>query len=278
MAQAPAGWYPQPDGTQRYWDGAQWTEHVSGTPAAAAAAAPTPAVAEPVPAAEPEPVAVAEAAVATKAASKSKAKAAAATEPVPAEPLAEPAVAEPVAVDPVVIAGSDMPAPAASGPAPAVPMSAAPMGAAPAKKRKVWPIIVGVIVAIVVIFIIAIVAVFVVLKNAVGDPTIAVNEYDQAWQQADCALMQGSTTQEFQEFQGYANCDDFLAAAEQFAGTIEEYNVDVVSTQVANDTATVNTSEYYMATDGFEATYEYEYVLVKEDGKWLISSVENIGG
>lgn len=26
---APAGWYPQPDGSQRYWDGYQWTEHVS---------------------------------------------------------------------------------------------------------------------------------------------------------------------------------------------------------------------------------------------------------
>ena len=22
----PAGWYPQPDGRQRYWDGEQWTE------------------------------------------------------------------------------------------------------------------------------------------------------------------------------------------------------------------------------------------------------------
>ena len=26
---APAGWYPQSDGTQRYWDGTQWTDHVS---------------------------------------------------------------------------------------------------------------------------------------------------------------------------------------------------------------------------------------------------------
>jgi uncharacterized protein len=28
-ASAPAGWYPQPDGSQRYWDGAAWTSHVS---------------------------------------------------------------------------------------------------------------------------------------------------------------------------------------------------------------------------------------------------------
>lgn len=26
---APPGWYPTPDGTQRYWDGAQWTEAVA---------------------------------------------------------------------------------------------------------------------------------------------------------------------------------------------------------------------------------------------------------
>jgi hypothetical protein len=27
---APAGWYPQPDGRQRYWDGSAWTEHFHG--------------------------------------------------------------------------------------------------------------------------------------------------------------------------------------------------------------------------------------------------------
>ncbi len=25
----PAGWYPTPDGQQRYWDGAAWTEHIA---------------------------------------------------------------------------------------------------------------------------------------------------------------------------------------------------------------------------------------------------------
>ncbi len=27
MAETPAGWYPQEDGQQRYWDGENWTEH-----------------------------------------------------------------------------------------------------------------------------------------------------------------------------------------------------------------------------------------------------------
>ena len=32
--QAPAGWYPTPDGRQRYWDGSRWTAHVAPDPAA----------------------------------------------------------------------------------------------------------------------------------------------------------------------------------------------------------------------------------------------------
>lgn len=35
---APAGWYPQPDGRQRYWDGSQWTEHFHDAQPDAAAA------------------------------------------------------------------------------------------------------------------------------------------------------------------------------------------------------------------------------------------------
>lgn len=37
MSQAPAGWYPQPDGTQRYWDGNAWTEHIASPPVPAPA-------------------------------------------------------------------------------------------------------------------------------------------------------------------------------------------------------------------------------------------------
>lgn len=49
MPTVPAGWYPQPDGNQRYWDGSAWTEHVAGNAAlkphgsiAPAPAAPSP--------------------------------------------------------------------------------------------------------------------------------------------------------------------------------------------------------------------------------------------
>ncbi len=56
MTNTPAGWYPQEDGRQRYWDGAQWTEHFApganqvtqqGVAAPAASQAGTPSSARP---------------------------------------------------------------------------------------------------------------------------------------------------------------------------------------------------------------------------------------
>lgn len=40
MTQTPAGWYPQNDGRQRYWDGQQWTEHFAPGQGSAATANP----------------------------------------------------------------------------------------------------------------------------------------------------------------------------------------------------------------------------------------------
>jgi hypothetical protein len=40
MSTTPEGWFPQPDGRQRYWDGQQWTEHFApGAPDAPASLA-----------------------------------------------------------------------------------------------------------------------------------------------------------------------------------------------------------------------------------------------
>lgn len=53
MSNTPAGWYPQADGRQRYWDGSQWTEHFApggveqGATGAASVASATPSAARP---------------------------------------------------------------------------------------------------------------------------------------------------------------------------------------------------------------------------------------
>jgi hypothetical protein len=46
MSNQPAGWYPDAQGQQRYWDGNQWTEHVAPATGGGSAAAgrPSPAV------------------------------------------------------------------------------------------------------------------------------------------------------------------------------------------------------------------------------------------
>lgn len=58
MTQAQAGWYPLPDGTQRYWDGSVWTEHVA--PGAVIAEPPAPPVVEAPPAPPAPPVVAAQ--------------------------------------------------------------------------------------------------------------------------------------------------------------------------------------------------------------------------
>ena len=50
----PAGWYPQPDGQQRYWDGDQWTENFA--PGAAPVTTPTTGGESARPSSESEPV------------------------------------------------------------------------------------------------------------------------------------------------------------------------------------------------------------------------------
>jgi hypothetical protein len=58
MSNTPAGWYPQEDGRQRYWDGQQWTEHFAPGQAQQPTAAPAPApMSQPFPAAPGAPMA-----------------------------------------------------------------------------------------------------------------------------------------------------------------------------------------------------------------------------
>src|ERR1035437_5769593 len=115
MTQAPAGWYPQPDGTQRYWDGSAWTEHTA--PGAALATPPAPPAA-PVVAVPPAP----------PVATEPPAPPAPPAPPVEAAPPAPPALAAP-------------PAP----PSQQVAYAAIPSAAAVVKPRKrVWPWVLGI--------------------------------------------------------------------------------------------------------------------------------------
>jgi hypothetical protein len=255
MAQAPAGWYPQPDGTQRYWDGSAWTEHISGTPTTGTVAT-GPAVAD----------AVAETPKA-KAAAKPKAKAAA------VEP------SEAAASEPVVIASSDGPTPLGMTAQPmqaAMPVaSPSDLDAAAARKRKVWPIVVGVIGAIALVIIIAIVALVFLFKGLTDGPNSAVANYDTAWKTVDCELMQQSTTAYFREQNGYADCASFESNAQEFADTLGTYDVEIYNTEITGNAAIVRTTETWVTTDGETSTYDYTYKLLKNGDVWLIDELQD---
>lgn len=229
MSQAAAGWYDQGNGTQRYWDGSQWTEHTAPSAAPAAPAAP---VAPPVPPAPAVP------------------------EPVAPAPVPEPVAAPPA---PVAVPAAPMPV-SASIPPP-------PLAVAP-KKRKVWPWILGIGIFVLVGVIVLVAVIVAVVMNATAGPREAIDAFDQAWADASCEQMQAVTTSNYREVAQYTDCAVFEETAASLGGAT---SLSVTSTDITNGVATVETIETY---EGDSTEYKAVYVLVQEDGNWLIDSVD----
>lgn len=103
-------------------------------------------------------------------------------------------------------------------------------------------------------------------------PQDAVLSYDQAYDEADCALYQSITTPTFQEALA-PTCADFEAAAQSFLDSYEEYDVAVDATEVTGGTATVTTTESWVL-DGESYSQQYVYALVLDGDRWLIDSLE----
>lgn len=250
MSQAPAGWYPQPDGTQRYWDGTAWTEHISGTPQAAPSETPAPAVAEP--------------AAKAKAASKPKAVAAAAP-------------SETAASEPVVIASSDGPMPLGGVAQPmqaAVPVaSPSDLDAAAPRKRKVWPIVVGVIGAIVLVIVIAIIALVLVLRSVTSGPQESAQALFDAWKSQDCEAEYAVT-----ESSNLGTVDEFCANADySWVDDMEGWTIDITGTSITNDSAVVTTTETYTwQGEGDPVTETWEYNFANIDGEWLYTGSSQV--
>lgn len=218
MSQAPAGWYPQPDGTQRYWDGATWTDHISTGDGSDAADAPAPEVAAP-----------------------------------------------------------EVKVPDVIAPAPAQPFGVQATGIESApKKRKVWPWLVGAGVVILLLIVGVIVAVTMFARNVMDGPLQAVEDYDQAWQNVDCDLIQDATSVAFQVRNGFDDCATFEATAQPFADSLGTYTVDVNSTSIENNTAVIEAEETWTDKDGKVTVYTYQYTLTKVGDAWFIESVEDI--
>lgn len=297
MTTTPPGWYDDGHGALRWWDGAQWTEHVA-QPDPEPSAAPTEAeiVAANVQATPSQP------AEASWADAVTGAPAAAWTAPAStAGHEAAPGVAYGAAPQAAYGAG-DLDA-GSSAPAGAFTAATAP------RTSKLW--IVWLVLGIVLLGIVIGVAVLIplVLLGASGSgaspqvgPTSSVTEpggeeasdvtaedesaaiaaveaYNQSWLDADCDAYFGATTEHFRSLMELTDCESFYTQARGYAGSISDFDVIFREVDSVGSAITVSTTESYISpfdAEGNETAepqrYEdrWEYFVVEEGGVWLL--------
>lgn len=290
-ATTPPGWYDDGHGALRWWDGAQWTEHVAAPdPVSEGETAPT----------EADIVAANEAAAAD----------AAAPEAVPVEATGAPVPAD---VDAATALGLGVP-PAAGAPAAPPYPADHPQGAYPGgypgadasagafvaatepRKSKLWIlwVVLGVLLLGIVVAA-AIVIPLLFLNLASGGSggasgvspsgadeeaaVAAVELYDDAWQNADCDAYLASTSEDFRISSGLDDCAAFEDEALNFGASVQDYVVTVTGISSDEGAILVDTTETFDAVldDGGEPldapepqTFDYSYTVEDVDGEWVI--------
>jgi len=237
MSDIPAGWYDDGSGTQRYWDGSTWTEHV-------------------VPAAEATPVSVDPIGVESPGVSVTPV-----VEQTPA-PAAEPALAF-------------APAPTYSPSPTYAPAPAGYVGGYVAppmiRKRRVWPWVVGASAFVFLLLVGGGIALLIsTVSGSTDGPRSAVLAYDKAWREDDCDALHSVIT----DPETYS-CDDFDSDYQSFQAGIDDYKLVIVSTNVLGDSAEVQTKESY-TLDGTPQVDHYSYSLVKQDGFWRVDTIDQV--
>jgi len=223
MTQASAGWYSLRDGTQRYWDGAAWTEHV----------APGVGVAAPQQSVTPQASVVAEAPQAPVAAEPPQASPTLAVPPAAAEPWHAYAAA---------------------------PSQVPPEGFAAKPKRRVWPWIVGVVGGLIVLGVVAVIAIMMVFEKALSGPMDVASAFNDAYFSGDCEAYLDVTTADFRDTDGFpGTCDE---AADLYFPTIDEdsfsITLDIVTMIGSSATVTGSVS----SIDYGDGSVIYELVKV----------------
>lgn len=287
----PPGWYDDGHGALRWWDGAQWTEHthVAEVPA-------EPALLEP----DMTEASVIDSHEVTASATTASPTDAVADVPASDRPVFDDSASGIPPIPPIP------PAPAGYAPVHQVSQPGQPdayAGAAnqpqessdqPEKKSKLWILFVALGAVLIGLMILA--AVFIPrligsffddedsdgLPSGDSDSRAAaeiVQDYDDAWDDIDCAAYQSTLTDDYLQSFGFTECADFDTAAQQFNDSVEDYEIEIVSATRAGESIVIETVESFVqVTDNQGVSLDapvpgsatFEYTLVPGAGGWLI--------
>lgn len=156
--------------------------------------------------------------------------------------------------------------------------------ARPARPRWIlWAILIaaGLLVGVIVAVVVSLVSDAVAASEDERAAVAAVQGYDAAWGEADCAKFEASTTPDLRESLGYSDCAVFEQDAGIFGETVQNYEQSVTTVTRRDDgTVAVRTEESYLSLFGAEGEQlaepepflvEYEYVVVPMGEQWLIN-------
>ncbi|WP_194410710.1 DUF2510 domain-containing protein [Microbacterium cremeum] len=268
MTTTPPGWYDDGHGAMRWWDGSHWTEHVAQPDPEPSADAPTEAeivAAYPAQSADP----------------------AGAYPPHPGDPAG---AYPPHPGDPAAYMAAH-PGYGAAG----YPGGGFAAATEPRRTSKLW--ILWLVLGLVLLGIVIAAAVLIPILlmsaatsgagGAAGSDderaaVAAVELYDDAWQDADCEAFEASTTDDFRASTGIGDCESFVAEAELFVESVEDYEVRVDDVASEQGTITVTTTETYLTVlddtgepletpEPMSAVYTYTVVAV--EGEWAIDAI-----
>jgi len=298
MTSTPPGWYDDGHDALRWWDGAQWTEHVATPDPEPAAGELTDAAAETLPYGSSVPVdpAAALAAGVPPSAGTPGYEAYA--------PVTPPYAGAPTGAYPAGYPGYSGYPEQAHGAGP----TGVFMAATEPRKSKLW--VVWVVVGIVLVGIVAALAILIPLlflglatgggtsgspstpAPAVPSPAApasddeaaaiaAVELYDEAYQNGDCDAYFASTTERFRREIELTDCEEFTLAAMEFDAALDDYVVTVTSVEPQGAAYSVFATETYTSSYDEDGTFtvepqryedRYEYVVVPVGAEWAIDA------
>ncbi|GAA2009779.1 DUF2510 domain-containing protein [Microbacterium ulmi] len=257
----PPGWYDDGHGAVRWWDGGAWTAHVQ-PPTAVPVAIPgaTPSQGPGATPSQRHPGTAPQGHVGTA-------------------PQGYPGAVPQSAV------------PSGAGTAPPGHAAAADPPARPTSRIWILWVVIGVVVlGLVAAAVAAIPFLISVLTGGSAAPATdderasvaAVQLYDRAWQDVDCAAYQAATTDYFRSEYGFADCAEFEEQVTLFAEATIDYDVAVTSIRRTDEAVVVGTSESYsfvIDDDGRpldepeDVVDVYEYTVVDDGGTWRIDEL-----